>query len=197
MVRLRKSHTKLKIALCSVCGFFVAIGGVLGIWVLSSALQGEKEVVRPEDTVSVRKELPTGGTYSELKSDGLDTLGYLAYVLDRQEFYHSESSTSSVALIATQTTQSFKDYKDGIMLSSDFTYGFVSAGTQSCFVPGGNENGEGAGVYMRTSNGSVNSSSTGTNTNWNDDVRYYPEEEYLYTYGQYSTEMTVYILNDE
>ena len=197
MVRLRKSHTKLKIALCSVCGFFVAIGGVLGIWVLSSALQGEKEVVRPEDTVSVRKELPSGGTYSELKSDGLDTLGYLAYVLDRQEFYHSESSTSSVAMIATQTTQSFKDYKDGIMLSSDFTYGFVSAGTQSCFVPGGNENGEGAGVYMRTSNGSVNSSSTGTNTNWNDDVRYYPEEEYLYTYGQYSTEMTVYILNDE
>ena len=197
MVRLRKSHTKLKIALCSVCGFFVAIGGVLGIWVLSSALQGEKEVVRPEDTVSVRKELPSGGTYSELKSDGLDTLGYLAYVLDQQEFYHSESSTSSVALIATQTTQSFKDYKDGIMLSSDFTYGFVSAGTQSCFVPGGNENGEGAGVYMRTSNGSVNSSSTGTNTNWNDDVRYYPEEEYLYTYGQYSTEMTVYILNDE
>ena len=197
MVRLRKSHTKLKIALCSVCGFFVAIGGVLGIWVLSSALQGEKEVVRPEDTVSVRKELPSGGTYSELKSDGLDTLGYLAYVLDRQEFYHSESSTSSVAMIATQTTQSFKDYKDGIMLSSDFTYGFVSAGTQSCFVPDGNENGEGAGVYMRTSNGSVNSSSTGTNTNWNDDVRYYPEEEYLYTYGQYSTEMTVYILNDE
>ena len=197
MVRLRKSHTKLKIALCSVCGFFVAIGGVLGIWVLSSTLQGEKEVVRPEDTVSVRKELPSGGTYSELKSDGLDTLGYLAYVLDRQEFYHSESSTSSVAMIATQTTQSFKDYKDGIMLSSDFTYGFVSAGTQSCFVPDGNENGEGAGVYMRTSNGSVNSSSTGTNTNWNDDVRYYPEEEYLYAYGQYSTEMTVYILNDE
>ena len=197
MVRLRKSHTKLKIALCSVCGFFVAIGGVLGIWVLSSTLQGEKEVVRPEDTVSVRKELPSGGTYSELKSDGLDTLGYLAYVLDRQEYYHSESSTSSVAMIATQTTQSFKDYKDGIMLSSDFTYGFVSAGTQSCFVPDGNENGKGAGVYMRTSNGSVNSSSTGTNTNWNDDVRYYPEEEYLYTYGQYSTEMTVYILNDE
>ena len=197
MVRLRKSHTKLKIALCSVCGFFVAIGGVLGIWVLSSALQGEKEVVRPDDTVSVRKELPSGGTYSELKSDGLDTLGYLAYVLDRQEFYHSESSTTSVALIATQTTQSFKDYKDGIMLSSDFTYGFVSAGTQSCFVPDGNENGEGAGVYMRTSSGSVSSSSTGTNTTWNNDVRYYPEEEYLYTYGQYSTEMTVYILNDE
>ena len=99
MVRLRKSHTKLKIALCSVCGFFVAIGGVLGIWVLSSALQGEKEVVRPEDTVSVRKELPSGGTYSELKSYGLDTLGYLAYVLDRQEFYHSESSACVVCRI--------------------------------------------------------------------------------------------------
>ena len=197
MVRLRKSHTKLKIALCSVLGFFVAIGGVLGIWVLSSTMQGEKQIVRPDDTVSVRKELPSGGTYSELQSDGIDTLGYLAYVLDGQEFYHSESFTTSKAMIATQTTESFKDYKDGIMLSSDFTYGFVSAGTQSCFVPDGNENGEGAGVYMRTSNGSVNESSTGTNTNWNDDVRYYPEEEYLYAYGQYSTEMTVYILNDE
>ena len=197
MVKLRKSHNKLKIILCSVLGAIVAVGGVLGIWKLSTALSGDKVIDAPDNTVSVRKELPSGATYTQLHSDGLDTLGYLAYVLDRQEYYHSVANTVSTALIATQYTNSFKDYKDGIMLSSDFTYGFTGAGTQSCFVPDGNANGEGAGVYMRTSSGSVNGSTTGTGANWNDDVVYYDKEGYLYKYGQYSTEMTVYILNEE
>ena len=197
MVKLRKSHNKLKIILCSVLGAIVAVGGVLGIWKLSTALSGDKVIDAPDNTVSVRKELPSGATYTQLHSDGLDTLGYLAYVLDRQEYYHSVANTVSTALIATQYTNSFKDYKDGIMLSSDFTYGFTGAGTQSCFVPDGNANGEGAGVYMRTSSGSVNGSATGTSANWNDDVVYYDKEGYLYKYGQYSTEMTVYILNEE
>ncbi len=197
MVKLRKSHNKLKIILCSVLGAIVAVGGVLGIWKLSTALSGDKIIDAPDNTVSVRKELPSGATYTQLHSDGLDTLGYLAYVLDRQEYYHSVANTVSTALIATQYTNSFKDYKDGIMLSSDFTYGFTGAGTQSCFVPDGNANGEGAGVYMRTSSGSVNGSTTGTGANWNDDVVYYDKEGYLYKYGQYSTEMTVYILNEE
>ena len=197
MVKLRKSHNKLKIILCSVLGAIVAVGGVLGIWKLSTTLSGDKVIDAPDNTVSVRKELPSGATYTQLHSDGLDTLGYLAYVLDRQEYYHSVANTVSTALIATQYTNSFKDYKDGIMLSSDFTYGFTGAGTQSCFVPDGNANGEGAGVYMRTSSGSVNGSTTGTGANWNDDVVYYDKEGYLYKYGQYSTEMTVYILNEE
>ncbi len=197
MVKLRKSHNKLKIILCSVLGAIVAVGGVLGIWKLSTALSGDKVIDAPDNTVSVRKELPSGATYTQLHSDGLDTLGYLAYVLDRQEYYHSVANTVSTALIATQYTNSFKDYKDGIMLSSDFTYGFTGAGTQSCFVPDGNANGEGAGVYMRTSSGSVNGSTTGTGANWNDDVVYYDKDTYLYKYGQYSTEMTVYILNEE
>ena len=197
MVKLRKSHNKLKIILCSVLGAIVAVGGVLGIWKLSTALSGDKIIDAPDNTVSVRKELPSGATYTQLHSDGLDTLGYLAYVLDRQEYYHSVANTVSTALIATQYTNSFKDYKDGIMLSSDFTYGFTGAGTQSCFVPDGNANGEGAGVYMRTSSGSVNGSTTGTGANWNDDVVYYDKDTYLYKYGQYSTEMTVYILNEE
>ena len=187
MVKLRKSHNKLKIILCSVLGAIVAVGGVLGIWKLSTALSGDKVIDAPDNTVSVRKELPSGATYTQLHSDGLDTLGYLAYVLDRQEYYHSVANTVSTALIATQYTNSFKDYKDGIMLSSDFTYGFTS----------GNANGEGAGVYMRTSSGSVNGSTTGTGANWNDDVVYYDKDTYLYKYGQYSTEMTVYILNEE
>ena len=180
-------------------GFIIGLGGILAIWVLSSALQGEKEIIRPDNTVSYRKELPEGATYSQLRSDGIDTLGYLAYVLDHQLFYHSQSSTQSTANIfpVPQYTDSYKDYKDGIMLSSDFTYGIISEGTQSCFVPDGNKDGKGAGVYMRTAAGGVNESTTGTTADWNDDVTYYDREHYLYTYGEYSTEMTVYILNQE
>ena len=102
MVKLRKSHNKLKIILCSVLGAIVAVGGVLGIWKLSTALSGDKVIDAPDNTVSVRKELPSGATYTQLHSDGLDTLGYLAYVLDRQEYYHSVANTVSTALIATQ-----------------------------------------------------------------------------------------------
>ena len=80
-------------------GVIVGLGGVLAIWVLSSALQGEKEIIRPDNTVSYRKPLPDGATYSQLRSDGIDTLGYLAYVLDCQQFYHSESNTQSTANI--------------------------------------------------------------------------------------------------
>ena len=60
MVKLRKSHNKLKIILCSVLGAIVAVGGVLGIWKLSTALSGDKVIDAPDNTVSVTKELPAG-----------------------------------------------------------------------------------------------------------------------------------------
>ena len=202
MVRLRKSYNKLKIALCCVLGFIVALGGVVGIWWLNSQLSAPAHTeVEVDDKTNYKLATPQGKTYSDLLEEGgvsgIDTLGYLAYTLDTKSFYHSQSSTISTALIATQTTNSFKDYKDGIMISSDFTYGFTSAGTQSCFVPEGNAQGKGAGVYMRTSTADVNSATTGTTANWNNDVIYYDRNSYLYKYGEYSTEMTVYILNKE
>ena len=197
MARLRKAHTKLKIVLCCVLGFIVAAGGAFVIWYMCSALGGDKVVEAPDDTENLKIPVAEGMTFSTENPDGLTTIGHLAWMLDQQQAYHSSSTTVSTALIATQYTNSFKDYKDGIMLSSDFTYGFVGAGTQSCFVPNGNAEGKGAGVYMRTSSGNVGSSTTGTNADWKDDVVYYDKESYLYKYGQYSTEMTVYILNAE
>ena len=197
MARLRKAHTKLKIVLCCVLGFIVAAGGAFAIWYMCSALGGDKVVEAPDDTENLKIPVAEGMTFSTENPDGLTTIGHLAWMLDQQQAYHSSSTTVSTALIATQYTNSFKDYKGGIMLSSDFTYGFVGAGTQSCFVPNGNAEGKGAGVYMRTSSGNVGSSTTGTNADWKDDVVYYDKESYLYKYGQYSTEMTVYILNAE
>ena len=200
MVRLRKSKNKLKIILCCILGFIVAVGGIVGILVLVPLMEGEKEPPVVDSAVNEKND-PGDMTYEQHAAsgdDGYRTLTYLAYVLSEQPYYHSESVTVSVAPFnMTQYTKSFKDYSDGIMISSDLTYGIKNAGTQAAFVPDGNEEGRGAGVYMRTSSGSVNADSTGTSVSWNDDVVYYDRESYLYAYGEYSTEMTVYLLTEE
>lgn len=200
MVRLRKSKNKLKIILCCILGFIVAVGGIVGILVLVPLMEGEKEPTVVDSAVNEKND-PGDMTYEQHAAsgdDGYRTLTYLAYVLSEQPYYHSESVTVSVAPFnMTQYTKSFKDYSDGIMISSDLTYGIKNAGTQAAFVPDGNEEGRGAGVYMRTSSGSVNADSTGTSVSWNDDVVYYDRESYLYAYGEYSTEMTVYLLTEE
>lgn len=203
MVKLRKGHTKLKLALIAVLGFIIGLGGTVGIWWGYSYIQGLKGTpdVSVENKQNYKLATPEGKSYSDLLAEGpvsgLDTVGYLAWSLGQQSEYHSQSQTTSTAVIATQTTNSYKDYKDGIMVSSDFTYGFTAAGTQACFVPQGNEEGKGAGVYMRHETDSPNSSTTGTSAQWGEEILYYDRDAYLTTYGEYSTEMTVYLLNEE
>ena len=203
MVKLRKGHTKLKLALIAVLGFIIGLGGTVGIWWGYSYIQGLKGTsdISVENKQNYKLATPEGKSYSDLLAEGpvsgLDTVGYLAWTLGQQSEYHSQSQTTSTAVIATQTTNSYKDYKDGIMVSSDFTYGFTAAGTQACFVPQGNEEGKGAGVYMRHETDSPNSSTTGTSAQWGEEILYYDRDAYLTTYGEYSTEMTVYLLNEE
>ena len=203
MVKLRKGHTKLKLALIAVLGFIIGLGGTVGIWWGYSYIQGLKGTpdISVENKQNYKLATPEGKSYSDLLAEGpvsgLDTVGYLAWTLGQQSEYHSQSQTTSTAVIATQTTNSYKDYKDGIMVSSDFTYGFTAAGTQACFVPQGNEEGKGAGVYMRHETDSPDSSTTGTSAQWGEEILYYDRDAYLTTYGEYSTEMTVYLLNEE
>ena len=200
MVRLRKNKNKLKIALCSILGFFVAIGGVLGILVLAPLMEGEKVMPEVESAVSEKND-PGGKTFEEHLAEGdggYKTLTYLAYVLSRQPYYHSEANTVSTSMSMSQYTNSYKDYKDGVLISSDVTYGVKNEGTQAVFLPDGDENGRGAGVYMRKADSTISSESTGTeNIEWGEDVTYYDRDSYLVTYGEYSTEMTVYLLTSE
>ena len=42
MVKLRKGHTKLKLALIAVLGFIIGLGGTVGIWWGYSYIQGLK-----------------------------------------------------------------------------------------------------------------------------------------------------------
>ena len=80
MVRLRKSYNKLKIALCCVLGFIVALGGVVGIWWLNSQLSAPAHTeVEVDDKTNYKLATPQGKTYSDLLEEGgvsgVDTLG--------------------------------------------------------------------------------------------------------------------------
>ncbi|MDE5766374.1 MAG: hypothetical protein K2I17_04330, partial [Clostridia bacterium] len=86
--------------------------------------------------------LPTAHTCAE-------NLAYVVSVFDSQEQYHSYSYGVTSASIATQTTRNFRDYKNGVLLTTDLTYSsMVKSGTQTCTV----KNAEGDyEVYFRTS----------------------------------------------
>ena len=192
----------LLVAIPSICFAQVEHGALAGANLVFPLQDSRKTYsTLEENKQNYKLATPEGKSYSDLLAEGpvsgLDTVGYLAWTLGQQSEYHSQSQTTSTAVIATQTTNSYKDYKDGIMVSSDFTYGFTAAGTQACFVPQGNEEGKGAGVYMRHETDSPNSSTTGTSAQWGEEILYYDRDAYLTTYGEYSTEMTVYLLNEE
>ena len=221
MVKLRKSCNKLKIVLCSVLGSVTSLGGVAGIYMLDAALQPSKSITVPDNLTNYVKELPAGVTYSSLCStlsassgvSGLDNIGYMAYVLQNQGQYHAYSLNTTTAMGVKQCTATFKDYKVtdgvGVMISTDTTYGspLVKGAMQSCYIIDVDGTGvDGAGVYRREYSGSVSSSSTPASISWDNDSEpvYYADSEkydesvgYYYTYGAYSTEMTVYLLNEE
>lgn len=164
---------------------------------LAACKPKQKQVVEPDKTGSVKKEAPTDGSLPTAHS-GIDNLAYMAYVLDNQESYHVYASNSSKASGVTQVTKTWKDYKSqsltgvpgGVMVCSDIsTSSFVKAATQSLFI--NNE------VYMRGGD-KPSSSSTCTNENWHTSPpEYYDRESYLAKYGEFSTELSVYILNEE
>lgn len=143
----------------------------------------------PDDATTYRLALPNDGS-APTAHTGLENIGYMAYALDRQDYYHAYAYCASKAMGYTQVTQTWKDYKDSVMICSDITYSsLVKAGTQACFV--NNE------VYMRTSE-TPGKSTDSTSANWKTSKpTYYDRAKYLKTYGEYSTEVSVYIINKE
>lgn len=126
---------------------------------------------------------------------GTQNLAFMAAVLDSQTQYHCYSETVTTASIATQVTKSYKDFRDGVLVSSDVSYSsMVKSGTQTAFV----KNSDGVyEAYMRTS-ATPDANTDNLNAKWDEGVPvFYNLNSYLYTYGLLQTEMTNYILNDE
>jgi len=191
---IRKIVMKLskKIAV-SLLGILCTVSLACGL----SACKGKKPVDTPENNKTVRLELPGDGSLPTAHT-GIENIGYMATVLDRQPMYHAYAHNSSKAMGYEQITQTWKEYKGkelsgyngGVMICSDLSYSsLVKSGTQACFV---NDV-----VYMRSSS-KPGKSTTATTADWNTSTPdYYDRESYLSKYGEYSTELSVYVLNED
>lgn len=148
---------------------------------------------RPTNVDITKVEAPTDGSLPTAHS-AAENLSYIAYVLDAQPQYHCYTYTVTSASIATQYTKSYKDYKDGVTISSDITYSsMVKSGSQACFIEGAN----GPEAYMRFSS-APGADTTHLTADWSTEAPvHYNEQAYLYTYGLFQTEMTNYIINAE
>ena len=71
MVRLRKSKNKLKIIICCILGFIVAVGGIVGILVLVPLMEGEKEPPVVDSAVNEKND-PGDMTYEQHAASGDD-----------------------------------------------------------------------------------------------------------------------------
>ena len=74
----------------------------------------------PDDATTYRLALPNDGS-APTAHTGLENIGYMAYALDRQDYYHAYAYCASKAMGYTQVTQTWKDYKDSVMICSDIT----------------------------------------------------------------------------
>lgn len=186
---MKFSVKKFAMAVLAVAGLTLGAFGVGGCRKNAAApvVTGNVEITKtpaPQDG-----SLPTDHT-------GAENLAYIAAVLDSQTVYHSYGYTVTNASIATQETRTWKDYRDGVLITSDITYSsMVKSGSQTCTVVNGSE-GE-PEVYFRESE-VPESSTTNLTAKWNEGAPvYFTEKAFNTTYGLLQTELSSYIINSE
>lgn len=184
----RNSIKKTVAVLLSAVGLSALSLGVAGCVPKSTDLTEPDNVeitkLAPPDDGS----LPTAHTCAE-------NLAYISYVFGSQTQYHSYSYGVTAASIATQTTRNFRDYKDGVLITTDLTYSsMVKNGTQTCTVV--NEEGE-SEVYFRVS-GAPEANTLPSEASWSEEAPLiFNERSYHYTYGLLPTELFNYIVNEQ
>lgn len=202
--------SKTKIKTERVSGFRIAImiftmlllslimgfSTILGISLLKSSgpMKGLSD-----DATTVRKALPKDGTLPTQVSP-LDNIGYMATVMDDQPYYHSYARNDTESSGYTQTTQSWKDYKgaeagaDGrsVMIATDLSYSaLVKSSTQSCFI-GGDK------ALIRSGGKPSSKSTTPLDVSWSEgEPDVYDKSGYKKVYGEFSTEISVYVINKD
>lgn len=178
---------KLSAVMLSALGLSTLSFGVAGCMPKSTVVEKPENIeitkLAPPDDGS----LPTAHTCAE-------NLAYINYVFDRQPQYHSYSYGVTSASIATQTTRTFRDFKDGVLLTTDLTYSsMVKSGTQTCTVV--NSEGE-SEVYFRVC-GAPEADTLPSQADWSEDAPViFNENSYNYTYGLLPTELFNYIINE-
>ena len=164
-----------------------------------SMLKKSGPVVVSPDATTYRKQVPTDGT---LPTDAtpIDNIGYMAYVFDNQSQYHVYAHNSTKSVGYEQITQSWKDFKSAeksgegykIMVASDLSYsGLVKSATQSCFM--GDDK-----AILRNGSKPTGTDSTPFDIQWDTGMpSIYDKEGFKYDYGEFATEISVYVINED
>lgn len=192
-VKISGKKITLLIFISFLAVLILAAGLFFGI---ASCSSGKRAAPDLKEGFTVRKAAPTDGSLPTDHS-GLDNIGYMAYVLDNQPFYHAYARNSTKSTGYEQITQTWKDYKssavngtaNNVMVCSDLSYSsLVKSSSQACFV--GDKN-----AYMRSGN-KPNKNSVPSDIAWDtDQPSYFTDETYLKKYGEFSTELSVYVIN--
>lgn len=185
---VKNTAVLLLMIICTVC---LACG-------LSACKPKKTPIGIPENATTYRLKTPDDGSLPTAHTP-LENIGYLAYTLDNQPYYHSYARNSSKAMGYEQITQSWKDHKGekesgyagGATVSSDLSYSALSkAATQGCFI-GSNDG------YMRGGS-KPGKNTTPTTEEWNTGApTYYDKKAYLYKYGEFPNEISVYVINED
>jgi hypothetical protein len=185
-ILVKKLFKKIAAGLLTIISTGTLAGGLAACGAKST------ETEAPANVDISKVAAPTDGSLPTAHS-GAENLAYIAGVLESQSQYHCFTSTVTNASIATQVTSSYKDYKDGVMISTDITYSsMVKSGTQTCFIVGGDER----QAYMRYSE-APDANTNQYNASWVEGApTLYSERAYLYTYGIFQTELSNYIINE-
>lgn len=169
-----------------------------GVSTFSAALAGcmpkKADLSEPENVTITRLAPPDDGSLPTAHTCA-ENIAYIVSVFDSQEQYHTYSYGVTSASIATQTTRNFRDYKNGVLLTTDLTYSsMVKSGTQTCTVV--NEEGE-YEVYFRTSE-APGADTLPAEAVWSEEApAIFNERSYHYTYGLLPTELFNYIVNEQ
>ena len=153
------------------------------------------ELEVPVNTEITKIDPPTDGSLPTAHS-GVENLAYIAKAFEEQPQYHMYSYTITSAAIATQFTRSYRDYKDGVLITSDITYSsLVKSGVQTCTVF--NEDKGEYEMYQRAS-GEPSSDTVSTTASWEETAPiYFSKAAFYRTYGLLQTELTGLILNED
>ena len=189
-----------KIALITLASFLAVLIIVVGLFFGIASCTGRSSYIDPpaKGSTTVRKPLPADGSLP-IQHSPIENIGYMATVLDSQPFYHVYAHNSTRSTGYEQVTRSWKDYKSAelsgigqsVMVCSDLSHSaLVQSSSQSCFV-GSNA------AYVRSGK-KPSKNSMPEDIQWNTSTpTFYDKESYLTAYGEFSTELSVYVINED
>ncbi|MDE6598030.1 MAG: hypothetical protein K2K60_05280 [Clostridia bacterium] len=186
-----KKGRKIAVSLLGILSTLCIAGGV------SACKNKSNPMMAPENATTVRMVTPNDGSLPTAHT-ALENVGYMAYTLDNQAYYNAYANNSSKAMGYEQITQTWKVYKsapltgigESVLVSSDISYSsLVKSALQTCSI--GNRE-----AYTR-GGGKPGKNSTPTTVGWSGDApAYYDKDAYFHKYGEFSTELCVYVINE-